>query len=158
MGAPTGLVVKHKDATSGEGLARHPPVGFLRYANCGVIVASCLPLSPRASPFCLLSPHCAKQKAVFLEPEEVRANHRRAARARIHVGQAPISYSESQGHGEKVAGVGLGSSKNKEWKMAFMVKMWTLAGYLWAGVVGCDRKALDMGYGWLTGQFPCFHG
>lgn len=30
-----------------------------------------------------------------------------------------------------------------------MVKMWTLGGRLWVEVVGCDRKVLDMGCGWL---------
>lgn len=84
-------------------------------------MAFCLLLSPQASPFSLLSPHCAKQKAAFLEPEGISADHRGAARARLHVSQAPVSYSESQGHEGKVAGVGLGSWKNKEWGMDFTI-------------------------------------
>lgn len=70
-------------------------------------------LSPWASPF-LRSPHCARQKAPLLEPEKISADHRRAAQTRLHASQAPMSSSETQGRGGKVAGVGLDSGEN-EW-------------------------------------------
>lgn len=75
-------------------------------------------LSPWAGPFSLRSPQCARQKAPLLEPEKISADHRRAARTRLHASQAPMSSSESQGRGGKMAGVGLGSGKNERGRIS----------------------------------------